>query len=60
MSLLDKKLGATLLFFGCRNRSHDYLYQEELEEYESKGILSGLYVAFSREQVNLYDSVIIN
>uniref|UniRef100_A0A1X7VJ30 NADPH--hemoprotein reductase n=1 Tax=Amphimedon queenslandica TaxID=400682 RepID=A0A1X7VJ30_AMPQE len=47
----NKKLGATLLFFGCRNCAHDYLYQEELEEYESKGILSGLYVAFSREQI---------
>ena len=55
--IVDKKLGATVLFFGCRNRNHDYLYQEELEEYERNGVLSGLYVAFSREQVDYHVTI---
>lgn len=44
-----KQVGETILYFGCRKKSEDYLYQEELEEYEKKGLLQ-LRVAFSREQ----------
>lgn len=39
-----------LLFFGCRTRQHDYLYQSELEGFEHRGDLKKLRVAFSREQ----------
>lgn len=53
--LLDKKLGPTVLFFGCRHSKYDYLYQEELEEYQQKGVLSDLHVAFSRDQVRSCD-----
>jgi cytochrome P450/NADPH-cytochrome P450 reductase len=42
-------VGATVLFFGCRQPAHDYLYRRELEGYEKDGTLSGLHVAFSRE-----------
>jgi len=42
-------VGQTLLFFGCRQPSHDYLYQRELEGYVKDGTLSALHVAFSRE-----------
>jgi len=28
-----KKVGKTILFYGCRNRNQDYLYREELEEF---------------------------
>ena len=38
------------LFFGCRRRAEDYLYQEELEAALSDGILSELHLAFSRDQ----------
>ena len=39
-----------VLYFGCKNRSQDYIYQDELEGYEKRGVLSKLHVAFSREQ----------
>jgi len=43
------KLGHAILFFGCRARDEDYLYQEELENHLKVGSLSKLHVAFSRE-----------
>ena len=39
-----------MLFFGCRHRNEDYIYQEELEGYREGGVLSDLQVAFSRDQ----------
>lgn len=44
-----KQVGPTLLYFGCRNKDADYIYQEELEEWEKEGVLE-LYTAFSRDQ----------
>lgn len=38
------------MFFGCRHKSEDYIYQEELEEAEKNGVLTKLFVAFSRDQ----------
>ena len=46
----DKEIGSTVLFFGCRKSTEDYIYQEELEGYRDGGVLSDLHVAFSREQ----------
>lgn len=43
-------VGETILYFGCRKKAEDYLYQEELENYESDGTLTKLHVAFSRDQ----------
>jgi len=37
------------LFFGCRHEDHDYLYRKELEGFRAQGVLTNLYVAFSRE-----------
>ncbi len=37
------------LFFGCRHSDHDFLYKKELEEFKSHGILTNLFVAFSRD-----------
>ncbi|OBZ91248.1 hypothetical protein A0J61_00693 [Choanephora cucurbitarum] len=43
-----KKVGETILFFGCRNKDEDYIYQEELEQYVADNVLTELHVAFSR------------
>lgn len=44
-----KPVGPTLLYFGCRNKTQDYIYQAELEGWEQEGLLT-LYTAFSRDQ----------
>jgi sulfite reductase (NADPH) flavoprotein alpha-component len=42
--------GATWLFFGNRNFTHDFLYQLEWQDYLAKGVLTRLDLAFSRDQ----------
>lgn len=44
-----KSVGETVLYFGCRNKERDFLYEEELTAYRDSGLLK-LYVAFSRDQ----------
>lgn len=44
-----KKLGPAHLFFGCRNRKHDYIYEAELEDLRAQGGYTQLHTAFSRE-----------
>uniref|UniRef100_A0AAR2LZ04 NADPH--cytochrome P450 reductase n=1 Tax=Pygocentrus nattereri TaxID=42514 RepID=A0AAR2LZ04_PYGNA len=45
-----KETGEAILYFGCRHRNEDFIYQEELEEFEKAGVLTQLHVAFSRDQ----------
>ncbi|CAG9830632.1 unnamed protein product [Diabrotica balteata] len=44
-----KPVGDTVLYFGCRKSSEDYIYEEELVEYHKSGLLT-LHLAFSRDQ----------
>jgi cytochrome P450/NADPH-cytochrome P450 reductase len=41
------RLGRALLFFGCRHPEQDYLYQDELQDWEARGVVQ-LRTAFSR------------
>jgi sulfite reductase alpha subunit-like flavoprotein len=44
-----KEVGRNVLFFGCRDPAHDFLYKAELESYVASGDLE-LHTAFSRTQ----------
>ncbi|XP_017485883.1 PREDICTED: NADPH--cytochrome P450 reductase-like [Rhagoletis zephyria] len=46
----NKPVGDTIIYFGCRKKSEDYLYQEELEKYCETKAITKLYLAFSRDQ----------
>ena len=45
-----KRVGQTILFFGCRSRSQDFIYGEELQDFVRDGTLTALHLAFSREK----------
>lgn len=44
-----KPVGDTILYFGCRKRAEDFIYEEELEKYLASGLLT-MHAAFSRDQ----------
>jgi len=44
-----KPVGRTILYFGCRNRSQDFIYRQEIEDWLADGTLSELHLAPSRE-----------
>ena len=44
-----RNVGKNILYYGCRNKCIDYLYEEELESYKENSILN-LNIAFSRDQ----------
>jgi sulfite reductase alpha subunit-like flavoprotein len=42
-------IGLTWLIFGCRDRNLDFIYQDEIKNFNQNNILSKLDCAFSRE-----------
>lgn len=46
----NKPLGETILYFGCRKKSEDFLYEDELNQYLENKTITKLYLAFSRDQ----------
>ncbi|THW82130.1 cytochrome P450 reductase 1 [Aureobasidium pullulans] len=52
MQSIGREVGPTMLFFGCRNESQDYLYASELADLKAQfGDLFTLVTAFSRPDV---------
>lgn len=47
---LGKPVGDTILYFGCRHKNEDFIYEEELMKYKEEGALTKLHTAFSRDQ----------
>ena len=47
---LKESVGPNVLYFGCKQRSMDYLYEDELKVFREQGHLGIFHVAFSREQ----------
>lgn len=45
-----KPVGETILYFGCRKKTEDFLYEDELNMYLDAGTLTKIYLAFSRDQ----------
>ncbi|CAJ1015145.1 putative Flavodoxin/FAD binding domain/Oxidoreductase NAD-binding domain containing protein [Leishmania utingensis] len=41
--------GSIHVFFGCRRRHEDYLFRDELAQWEDNGVVCSLTVAFSRD-----------
>ena len=40
--------GKIYVFFGCRSEDTDWLYSDELQEYQNSGLLTDMFVGFSR------------
>jgi NADPH-ferrihemoprotein reductase len=36
-------IGDTILYFGCRNKAEDFIYEEELNEYVQNSVLTVSY-----------------
>ncbi|CAD6188617.1 unnamed protein product [Caenorhabditis auriculariae] len=47
-----KDVGEMHLYYGCRHPEHDYIYEEEIKEYQAEGVLTHLECAFSRVQTD--------
>jgi NADPH-ferrihemoprotein reductase len=48
--LVEKKdVGDNILYFGCKRKELDFLYEDELIRYKDEGILKELHLAFSRQ-----------
>jgi len=51
IALKDRnRTGDMLVFYGCRHRSKDYAFGNELEEFHRNGVITTLAPAFSRDQ----------
>ena len=40
MWIAGKPVGETVLYFGCRHKAEDFLYEEELNSYVEDGLLT--------------------
>ncbi|KAG1689649.1 Methionine synthase reductase [Nymphon striatum] len=42
-------LGDYMLFFGCRKKENDFIYESEMINFEKESVLKNLYLSFSRD-----------
>lgn len=42
--------GELHIFFGCRHESKDWLYCDELKQYQEEGLITNMFVGFSRSE----------
>jgi len=49
---LNIPVGPNILYFGCKHQKLDYIYQNEIEEFQKSGDIFKLRLAFSRDQSN--------
>lgn len=47
---LKLQVGFNILYFGCKKEAHDFIYKDELQNFQESGVLDHLRIAFSREQ----------
>lgn len=45
-------VGPSILYFGCKHATVDYLYKDELSQFQKEGVLTELHEAFSRDQAS--------
>lgn len=50
----DSKIGEMALFFGCRHKNSDFIFEDEFNKFLNDGILTYLFTAFSRDSVSLF------
>lgn len=46
----NNDIGRCLFYFGCRRRDEDFMFEQELDDWKNRKIITDLFVAFSREQ----------
>ena len=46
----SKVLGPALFYFGCRHRAKDFIFRDELREFQKEGVLTELVSVFSHDQ----------
>ena len=54
--IVGEEFGKMILFYGCRNKKEDFIYEDVIYSMKRKRVLDELYLAFSREKVfSAYD-----
>ena len=44
-----KGVGENVLYFGCRHKARDFIYEDELTAFKDSGVITALHLAFSRD-----------
>ena len=46
----EAAMGPAHLYFGCRSKDKDFIYEDEIKSYVASGVITNLDLAFSRDQ----------